>query len=336
MPVNKNALIRYQALDKCFRNKYRKCFIEDLLEACNQAIYDFTGKKEGIKKRQVYYDIQYMESEAGYSAPINKIKEGKRVYYRYSDPDFSINNIPLSEEEMQKLKETLLLFSRLKGMPNLQWVEESMIRLDENLFNKDNKQAIIGYEENPYLQGMQHFSQIFHAIKNKQVLKITYQGFKMPEAEEYIIHPYYLKQYRTRWFLFGHNEQAGRLQNMPLDRIKKIEEIKHPYLENKKYDFDEYFEDVIGVTVLEKKPVEKILIKVSLDLFPYIQTKPLHGSQKLKKITDEYALLEYELQINYELESLLFSYGERLEVIEPKHLKDKLKDKAKNLLKKYS
>ena len=337
MPVNKNALIRYQALDKCFKNKHRKYFIEDLLEACNQAIYDYTGRTNGIKKRTLFSDINFMMSENGYSAPIEKIKEGKRVYYRYADPDFSINNTPLSEEEIKSLKETLLLFSRLKGMPNLEWVEETMIRLDETLFNKaGGKQTIIGFEENPFLEGLQYFSQIFHAIKNKQALKIIYQGFKMPEAEEYIIHPYYLKQYNTRWFLFGYNEDAGRLYNVPLDRIKKIEELKHPYIENNDVDFDEYFEDVIGVTVMDDKPVEKILIKVSKDLFPYIKTKPLHGSQKIKEITDEYALIEYEVQSNYELERLLFSYADKLEVIEPKHLIDTLKEKAENLLKKYS
>ena len=63
MATNKHASIRYQALDKCFRNYGRRYNINDLIEACNQAIYEFTGLEDGVKRRQVYADIAYMESE---------------------------------------------------------------------------------------------------------------------------------------------------------------------------------------------------------------------------------------------------------------------------------
>lgn len=65
MATNKHAIIRYQALDKCFRNIGKRYFMTDLIDACNQAIYDFKGSNEGIKKRQVFEDIRFMESEAG-------------------------------------------------------------------------------------------------------------------------------------------------------------------------------------------------------------------------------------------------------------------------------
>lgn len=66
MSTNKHAIIRYQTLDKCFRNTGRKYAIDDLVEACNQSIYDFNGKDDGIKKRQLYDDIRFMESEQGW------------------------------------------------------------------------------------------------------------------------------------------------------------------------------------------------------------------------------------------------------------------------------
>ena len=66
LATNKHAIIRYHALDRCFGNLGRLFYIEDLVEACNKAIYDHTGKEEGVKKRQVYEDIVFMKSEAGW------------------------------------------------------------------------------------------------------------------------------------------------------------------------------------------------------------------------------------------------------------------------------
>lgn len=57
MSTNKNAIIRYQALDRCFRRTGKKYFIEDLIEACNEALYDYNGlnKKTGLWTRHRGY-----------------------------------------------------------------------------------------------------------------------------------------------------------------------------------------------------------------------------------------------------------------------------------------
>ena len=104
MPTNKNASIRYQALDKCFQRTNKKYFIEDLIEACNEALYEFNGlrrntkEKSSVKRRQIFDDIKYMESEAGWQISLERKKEGKRIYYRYKDPNFSIKMQPLTQE----------------------------------------------------------------------------------------------------------------------------------------------------------------------------------------------------------------------------------------------
>ena len=85
MATNKHATIRYHALDRCFSNSGRKYFIEDLIEACNEAIYDFSGIEDGVKRRQVFDDITFMESEQGWSIPLERIKCGRRVLYHRCD-----------------------------------------------------------------------------------------------------------------------------------------------------------------------------------------------------------------------------------------------------------
>ena len=335
MATNKHATIRYHALDQCFSNPGRKFFIDDLIDACNNAIYDYTGTSDGIKRRQIFDDIKFMESEQGWSIPIQRLKDGKRVYYRYSDKNFSIKKQAINESEANQLKETLSILSRFKGMPQFNWMEEMLVRIESAFKLKTTVKPIVSFEQNPFLKGLNFFTDLFNAIHYKKSLDVKYQGFKQDKPVEMCIYPYYLKQYNNRWFLFALNDSTNSISNLALDRIIEIKENGNEYIENEAIDFDEYFDDVVGVTVKEDQKPIKILLQVSHELFPYIESKPIHGSQKIKERASNGVTIELSLQLNYEFISLIFSYGEEVTVIEPEELKAILKTKAENVLKNY-
>lgn len=334
MATNKHATIRYHALDRCFSNHARRFFIEDLINACNEAIYEFAGIEDGIKRRQIFDDITFMESEQGWSIPLERIKDSRRVFYRYSDKSFSIKNQGLNQSEAEQLKDTLSILSRFKGLPQFEWVEEIQIRLEGTFKLKNNYQAFVGFENNPYLRGLYYFTDLFNAIQNQQVLIIKYQGYRQDYASDIIISPWYLKQYNTRWFLFGFNDEYQSLSTLAIDRIISISESSNEYVFNNQVDFEEYFEDVIGVSVNENAPVEKIIIRITKGVWPYIESKPLHGSQKVKKRDDSHVEIELNVQINYELKALLFSYMDAIEIVDPKSLRDHIKTVSENIYRK--
>ena len=112
MPANKNALIRYKTLDNCLRNRYRRWTLDDLVEACCDALYDMEGITKGVCARTVQMDIQIMRSDKlGYNAPIEVYD---RIYYRYADPDYSITEMPLSIEDCKLIKEAIILLEKKK------------------------------------------------------------------------------------------------------------------------------------------------------------------------------------------------------------------------------
>lgn len=325
MATNKHAIIRYQTLDKCFRNPGRMYFIEDLVEACSKAIYEFTGNDKGIKRRQILEDIKFMESTQGWNIPLERIRDGHRVYFRYADKGFSINNQPLNETEENQLKEALMTLSRFKGMPQFEWVDEISARLDSGLGLSHNNEKIIEFDQNNFLKGLEFITPIYNSILYKKAINIEYKSFKQDTSQSIIFHPYFLKQYNNRWYVFGKNDANQFIMNLALDRITAIEESKKKYIPNMSIDFNEYFEDIIGVTLNNEGKVEEVVIKVSNELLPYIKTKPIHGSQKLKQQGSTDALISLDLIPNYELESLILSYGEGAEVLHPKGLRDKIK-----------
>lgn len=335
MATNKHATIRYHALDKCFSNHGRKFFMEDLIDACNEAIYEFSGIEDGVKRRQVFDDITFMESEQGWSIPLERIKDGRKVFYRYSDSFFSIGNKGINPSEAEQLKETLSILSRFKGIPQFEWIKEIQIRLEDTFKLKGSAISIVGFEQNPYLKGLNHFTDLFNSIQNQQVLIIEYQGFRQKEPAKIGFHPWYLKQYNNRWFLFGFNNDYKALSNLAIDRIISIAYSNESYVQNEGIDFEEYFEDVVGVSTNPVGSTEKVLIKVSANVWPYIESKPIHGSQKIKNKTDDSIEIALDLHVNHELIALLFSYMDAVEILEPIELRVKFKTISESIFKKY-
>ena len=105
MPANKNALIRYKTIDRCLRNRFRLWTIDDLTEACSEALYEMEGIIKGVSVRTVQGDLQIMRSDKlGYNAPIEVFD---KIYYRYADPNYSINEMPLTEDDCRLLKQAV-------------------------------------------------------------------------------------------------------------------------------------------------------------------------------------------------------------------------------------
>lgn len=332
MATNKHAIIRYQALDKCFGNFGRRYYIDDLIKACNDAIYEYAGIEEGIKRRQIYLDIVFMESEQGWQIPLERIKDGRKVYFRYCEKDFSINNKPLTDSEVSQLKDTILMLGRFNGMPQFEWMHELVSKLEDKFHLKCNTGNYLAFDQNPYLKGLSYLSVLFNSITNQQTLVIEYKGYDKP-ITTWVIHPYYIKQYNNRWFLFGLNEQYNAITNLPLDRIESVAQSSHRYIVNRKIDFEEYFDDIIGVTIPPDGKLEKIVLRFTIDRLSYILSKPLHPSQKIK---DKGAgLVEISVIPNKELESLILSFGCQVEVISPANFRDSIKCQIVELNNKY-
>ncbi|HPX75429.1 MAG TPA: WYL domain-containing protein [Bacteroidales bacterium] len=309
-------------------------FWEDLLEECNNALMEYNPDCNGISRRQLFDDIKFMESDQGWAIPLERHKYGKKVYYRYEDPNFSINNQPLNEMEAEKIRSAIQIISRFSGTPQFEWVDE-MIPMFESKFGLEHqKNKIIGFEENVDLKGRHFLSALLAAIINERVLLVKYQDFKSMKPYEITFHPYYLKQYNARWFVFGlkANNQTS-IWNLALDRIETLSETSQKYIPSD-IDWDEYFYDLVGVTLPQNVELQEIVLKFSKDLAPYIITKPIHPSQRHKNEPDGLTV-KIKVIPNIELEKLILSFGNEIEVVSPESLRQRISVILKQASEKY-
>lgn len=335
MPINKNASIRYQALDKCFRNPGRRYYINDLIKACNQAILDLEPSSSGVQRRQIFDDIRYMESAQGWSIPLERHKDGKKVYYRYADLKFSINNQPVNATEINQLKSALTLLTRFKGLPQFEWMSEMLLKFDQTLHITSDRREIVGFDNNEFLRGIEYVSDLFDAISYNKILTISYKSFQATTVSIFTVYPYYLKQYNGRWFLLGISPSLSKITVVALDRIEGVEDTGISFVPDKNLDFKEYFEDIVGVSRNEDAVPVKVEIFVTKELVPYILTKPLHGSQKRISENEAGMVISLHLIPNYELEQLILSHGEKVQVLAPDSLRDRITLRVKSALANY-
>ena len=332
----KFATTRYHVLDQCFSNTGKKYSISDLVETINNKLSE---DDLSIQKRQVYDDIKYMESEAGYGVELIKEKNGRKTFYRYKDPSFSIKNQPLNESEKLQFKEAINSLQRFKGLPQFEWVDDMAQRLESTIDLGDKLSTIIEYENNTDLKGRHFIKNIYEAIVNKVVLKIIYKPYGKDE-QKFSLSPYYLKQYNNRWFLFGKDSKFSSITNLPLDRIQSIEHSVDQF-EKSPVDFEGkkeygYFDDIVGVTIPKDSKIEEIVLRVNKAIWPYIESKPFPSQQnKVEKDGDDF-IVKLKLIPNNELESKILEWGEYIEVIKPNFLRDKLRERTKKLSDKYN
>ena len=325
MPKTKSAELRIKVIDECLSDRKRKYSTAKIFERCNEELLkrDFVPITAMNSVRDDIEQIQRIYP----GADVESFREGRNIYYRYADPEFSIFKTPMKPDEIIQLTQTLRLLRRFKGMPQFEWVDEIAERLGTSLKLDESTDEIVDFDENLDLEGMGNFTPLFNAIVDKQPLKLTYQSFKQDKEENVIVHPYYLKQYNKRWFLIAWNDEYNFMANYAFDRIKGIEDANVPYKPTNVNFFD-YFEDMIGVSKDIRREPQKVKLWVSKASWPYVRTKPLHGAtQRLVDMDKTGAYITIEVYLNYELEQQILSFGENMKVIEPVELKERMKQR---------
>lgn len=319
MPVNKNAYLRYQILDRCFSNKHKRYSFDNLIEC----VSDKLGYN--ISPRQIREDIANLRMGPYYAPIVATQYDGKKCYYHYSDYDFSIFKNELTTEEVGNLRSTIDMLSRYRGIPANAWLEEVISNLEYRFGVKANSENLISFEQNDMLKGLEHLSGLIDATINHQAIELSYKSYGK-DKRSILVYPYYIKQYNGRWFLFGRNDARKRIESYALDRIEDYNLSDKPFVKNAEIDFSTFFDDVIGVSVPydESVATEEIVLMFSKKRFPYVASKPIHHTQMVK---EEPCTISIRVKPNKELYQQIFSFIPDVEVISPEWLRNEIRDK---------
>jgi predicted DNA-binding transcriptional regulator YafY len=324
MPAIKNALLRYRIIDRSIRNEYLPFpSKEQLRQTCEEEIF---GSSEGahICHSTIEKDIFSMRMD--HDAPISYSKK-ERGYY-YTDTSFSMDDVPLTEKDITAIKSASIILNQFKNTSLFGQYEFAIQKILDRAITSQKKheteKEVIQFESLPTLRGNENLELFLDAIKSKNVVQFQYNSFIKDEKKVRRVHPYLLKEYRNRWYLIGKSEIKNKVITFGLDRIFDPIVLEQKYLLDNSFSPDLYFKHSLGITVYDQLPNE-IIIQTNPILSKYLNSQPIHHSQKLVKLDNNgHHFFSLHLLITYELKMLLMGFGKDCKIIAPKELQEEI------------
>ena len=329
MPHIKNALIRYRIIDKCISNKYKPFpSKQDLREACEESLF---GSVDGahICDSTIEKDVFAMRMD--HDAPIKYNKREKG--YFYEDPDFSINDIPLTEDDLEAISFAAKTLMQFRDVAMFRQFGSAIDKIVDRIAvsQEDGVEQFIQFESTVSEGGNEHLSPLMVAIKQKLWVNFDYASFVSGKLKPRKVIPLLLKQYRNRWYLISYDGDKEDYITYALDRIEDLSVSKE--IADNPIDFnpDNYFKHAIGITSGNTLP-ERIHLNVSKVAAKYIDSLPLHSSQKVVEMNDDGCIFSLEVNISEELIREILSYGGEIKVLQPASLRTEIHKRAKKML----
>jgi predicted DNA-binding transcriptional regulator YafY len=315
MPHIKNALIRYRIIDRMIRNPYKTYPSKsDLREACEESLFGSTYG-EHICDSTIEKDLFAMRME--HDAPIKYSR--KHEGYFYEDPDYTINDIPLSEDELESIRFAVQTLQQFQEVPYFKEFGSAIDKIATRVAvagsEGNETSAFIGFETAYSSIGNQWLPLLLTAIQEKKTCHFTYASFKTGIAKERNVLPVYLKEYRNRWYLISFDLEKSDWITYALERMDGLVVNEAQHLLKEAFNPSSFFAETIGITT-EKKAAERIELRVNDIASKYIESQPLHSSQE-KIGTNQFVLT---VQINEELIRTLLGFMGELQIISPAHL----------------
>lgn len=341
MSTNRHALIRYRTIDRCLRQRNKRFWTwQELAAACGEELREFEGvDRDDPSERTIKGDLSFMRNaDQGYGAPIQWYP-GEQAY-AYSDPQFSITQLPLDDADVAELGQALSILRQFRGFPQVEGVEKVAAKVSEALrVQKPSAPPVLQFEDNMVGEGLQWLDLVYRACRDRRCVELHYQPFQAPAGypQRRIVSPHLLKEYNNRWFLFAYDHRRQGIRTYALDRIR--EAAFYPladYIADARFVPDDYFRHTIGVSRRPDEEAREVRLRVQPSQVQYLLTKPLHWSQrKVQEESDGAVVFAYQLTWNTELENLLLSFGEWVEVLAPEDLRQQIARRVRQQYRRY-
>jgi len=335
MSQNKNAQIRFRIIDKAIRNQYNPYPSKlALREACEEAIYGSIDG-ENICDSTIEKDMANMKLD--HDAPIKYSK--KFGGYYYTDPEFSLNEIPLTESDLEAIRfatNTLNQFKDVALFRQFGFAIEKIV--DRMTISSDPRDESIGnfvqFETAVNSGGSEFLNPLLSSIRSSTAVFFDYESFQSQKRKARKVLPLLLKEYRNRWYLISYDVVKEAIITYALDRMFELQSSEEKLRCPEDFKPEQFFRHATGITAGNSLP-EKVVFKADNIAAKYIASQPLHHSQEIEREGKNRTTFGMTVFVSEELIRNLLSYGGEIEIVEPDSLRRELQERAQSILSKY-
>ena len=183
----------------------------------------------------------------------------------------------------------------------------------------------------------QFLTTVIQAIRDNRKLKVRYQGYKMEKERTFELEPYFIREYKRRWYLYGHKDydKDYKPHMYALDRMMEVEILPATFKLPEGLDAKAWFQSLYGVRKYDDMKPQQVLLKVYGKQVRYFRSLPLHSSQEEIEIHKGYSVFAYNLAPDYDFIHDVLYYGSDVELIGPDFLRAKIAEITTKMSKNY-
>ena len=183
----------------------------------------------------------------------------------------------------------------------------------------------------------QFLTTVIQAIRDNRKLKVRYQGYRMDEERTFELEPYFIREFKRRWYLYGHKDydKDFKPHMYALDRMLDVEVLSDTFKLPEGLDAKAWFQSLYGVRRYDDMKPQQVLLKVYGKQVRYFRSLPLHSSQEEIETHRDHSIFAYNLAPDYDFKQDILSFGDTIEVLEPSQLRIEITTVVSNLYNHY-
>lgn len=334
MSATKNQIFRIRVIDELLA---RKNWVKST--TMQKVIVERFG--EEVSLRTIQNDIRDLkeDSRLGYYAPIEYDK--KKKAYKYTEEGYTIKNFGLREQEISAFVfyanclDIFKDYSLFNDFSNgLNKIIEG-VKAGGKISDRENVNKVLQTDSLIVAKGHRFLGEAVSAIDKQQKVLVEYQGFGWDKPFKRTLSPYFLKEYKNRWYLLATSQKEDKIKTYAFDRIKSMKVLDESFNKIVHFDADEYFKHSFGITAPDGE-VMKVILRFDIKEMPYVLSLPIHTTQKVVKEGKSYTDISIDVFDSYELRAYILSKTPAVKVVSPQSLRDAIYESLVKGEKKYN
>ena len=177
---------------------------------------------------------------------------------------------------------------------------------------------------------------VAEAWVSQRRLKIAYRSLPREKAVERVIEPYYIEPAAPGHasYVVGYCHLKKSIRTFKIERIEWAELTQEHYTIPADFDANKFFDSSWGIVVEGEVKTIKLKI-VDPEIMRIMEETTWHPSQVLEKQKDGSMIMTLRVTDTVDLYSWIMGWGEKIEVLEPKELREEVMQTAKKMVKIY-
>ncbi len=189
--------------------------------------------------------------------------------------------------------------------------------------------------ENRKSIGSENLHGIVHAIQNQEIIQYKYRKYYNDLVTLRTVKPLALKEYKHRWYVMAEDQKDDQIKCFGLDRISELYMTNQKFVDDTGFDIEEHFKYSFGIISPESDNPDNVILSFTPFQGKYIQSMPLHSTQKELTNNDNEYRISLKMFITYDFKMEILSMGANVKVIEPQSLAEDIKEMAKKAYEQY-